>query len=578
LPVASCLSPVSCFLLLAFAAPAAAAPSARAAFTLSITPRALHADAGTYRALLAPCPEAAALVEKARAALGLDLLSGSGFARTGLVADRPVRLSAFAIERAEVDAAYRSAMQALARRDWRGLRQPPPAWYRHRLVARVADPVRLGAFLAEQTLTPLGTVSGPAVQRAVGLDRKAAATLAGKLRAAGAVGLGRLPGDGLALARLVGPDLIVDVAQPWLAASPPPAQQGALLLELCAGEAPAAPATGAHRLLEQGGAITLAVDGGRLQDLALIAGRERALALMPRLAPAARLAALAAADAQAQTCREGLAAAAAAATLTDAAVALDLVGGALEARVAFGLAPGRAAAFTTHDDRLPPLPARSDALATIALRLDLAGYPARVPRGGPLARRLGEATRFVADCGPLAELLAMVRYWPELLALAVEEARHERDAGGILAGMHGLVLALRDFTREPRAFALAALEPAAARTLARLVEAGRTPVRLAQERRADGRVLVLAATDAESLARARALGAARAPAGTARAPIELDLDLARFLDEHAGAPEASGTRASSVSVRALAPRVGRLRGALAVTGDTLAGRLRLELR
>ncbi|HEY3352812.1 MAG TPA: hypothetical protein VGQ83_06160 [Polyangia bacterium] len=564
------------------AAPARAAPAPPpaahlpAAFTVAVTPRALHADAATYRALLALWPGAPAALAAARAALGHDLTTAAGFARTGLSADGPLVVAAFAVERTEVEAAYRSAIGALGRRDWRGLRHLPPAFYHHRVVARVADPLRLAAFLAEQRLAPLTAATAPGVQRVVGVERKPAAELAERLRAAGAVGLARLPGDGLVLTRVVGRDLSVDIVQPWLAAAPPPADEAALLARLSrAPAAPAPAAAGARRLLAEDAAIAVHLDGARLQDLAEVGGRERALGQLLRLTPQARLKTLAAAEVDALVCHEGLTRAAAAATLTDAAAALRVHGRRLELHLAWTLAPGRAGVFAARDDRLTDLGAGAHgALGVLALRLDLGGFPARVPRDGPLTRRLGDATRFVASCGALTELLAMARYWPELLALALEEAHHERDAGGIVAGLHNLVVGLRDYAGdEPRLFALGSLEPAAARRLEALARAGRTPVKLGRAPLAGGRVLVMAATDAPTLTVAQTFGAAR-PAAARAAAVELEADLGRLLARRA----ATAPPAEAPGLRQLAARAGRLRGALTVEDDTLVGRLQLELR
>jgi hypothetical protein len=561
-------------------APAAAAPPRgtfslslddRAAFTLQLRPRALHAQAPLLRSLLLLWPDAAAALAQAHSALGVDLLDERSFQQTGLDAEAPVAISCFAIDRREVDAAYAAARAALLRRDWRGLHGLVPVFYRHRITARVADPGRLGRFLAEQGRRPLTVLGVAALQQVLGLDRKAAAETHALLRAAGAVAVARLPGDGVVLVRVVAnEEVLVDLLQPWLGARPSPAEVARLLARVSTAPPLRGPGD-ARPLLPADAAAALHLSGGGLATLAEVNLRERALVTVPQLPPARRAQALADADATIGACHDGLQRTLAAATFDDAAVALRVSPHALDLRLTWALTHSRPEAFATHDDRVVSLdPVAHAALGVLQLRLDLAGFPRRIPREAPFTGRFADLSRFLSSCGPLASFLAAVRLWPELLALALEEAGGERDAGEVVRGLHNITLAVTDVTAgEPRLLAFGSCDAAAAHTLERLARAGRTPVHLTRTPLPGGRVLVLAAADERTLALGRKLAARRGPAKPALAEVRLDVPA--LLRAHAGA----GMEAALA--RLLAGRFGPARGEIRTAADAVTAELRLEL-
>ncbi|MBI5481323.1 MAG: hypothetical protein HY906_20865 [Deltaproteobacteria bacterium] len=561
-------------------APAAAAPlapgTARAfddlpAFTLQLRPRALHARAPLLRSRLLRWPAAAAALAQAQGALGVDLLDERSFQRTGLDADAPVAVSGFAIDRGEVDAAYLAARAALLRRDWRGLHGLPPVFYHHRITARVADPGRLGRFLAEQAGRPLTVLGLPALQQVFGLDRKAAAETLTLLRAAGAVAVARLPGDGLVLVRVrASEEVVVDLLQPWLGARPSPTELARLLARVSA--APPRRVRGDARLLLPADVTAaLHLSGAGLASLAEVNLRERALVSVPQAAPARRAPALAAVDATIGACHDGLQKTLAAATFDDATVALRVSPHALDLRLSWALTRGRPGAFTTRDDRVVSLdPVAHAALGVLQLRLDLAAFPRQIPRAGPFAGHFAELSRFLSSCGPLASFLAAVRLWPELLALALDEAQAERDAGDVVRGLHNVTLAVTALhAGEPRLLGFGSCDPAAARALERLARAGRTPVHLGRTPLPGGRILVLAATDERGLALGRKLAARRGAAKTAVAEVRVDLPA--LLRAHAG----SGVEAALA--RLLASRLGPARGEVRATTDAVTAEVRVEI-
>jgi hypothetical protein len=557
--------------------PATAAPAPaprpldeRPAFTLQLRPRALHAQAPLLRSLLLLWPEAAATLTQAHGALGVDLLDERSFLQTGLDPDAPVTIAGFGIDPGEVDAAYQAARAALLRRDWRGLHSLPPAFYRHRISARVGDPARLGRFLAEQGRRPL-TVLGPAaLQQVFGLDKKAAAETLTLLRAAGAVAVARLPGDGLVLVRVrADQEVVVDLLQPWLGARPSPAEVVRLLARVSA--MPWRRPAEARPQLPADAAAALHLSGAGLAALAEVNLRERALVTVPQAAPARRAPALAAADATISACHEGLAKTLTAATFDDATVALQVGPHAFDLRLRWGLTRPRPAAFTTRDDRVVSLdPVAHAALGVLQLRLDLAAFPRQIPREGPFAGRFADVSKFLSSCGPLAAFLAAVRLWPELLALALEEAGGERDAGEVVRGLHNLTLAVTDLhAGAPRLLGFGACDPAAAQALDRLARAGRTPVHLGRTPLPGGRSLVIAASDERTLALGRKLAARRGPAKAALA--ELRVDVPALLRAHSGA----GVEAALA--RLLAGRLGPARGEVRATADAVTAEIHLEI-
>jgi hypothetical protein len=542
----------------------------RAAFALQLRPRALHDQAALLRSLLLLWPDAAAALVQAQGTLGVDVLDERSFQRTGLDPDAPVTVAGFAIDRAEVDAAYRVARAALLRRDWRGLHGLPPVFYRHRVTARVADPARLGRFLAEQAGRPLSVIGLPALQQVFGLDRKAAAETLTVLRAAGAVAVARLPGDGLVLVRVrAGDELIVDLMQPWLGARPSPAEVARLLARVSAAPSrrPAAP----RSLLPADAAAALHLSGPGLAALAEVNLRERALVTVPRAAPAKRAQELAAADATITACHDGLEQTLAAALFEDASAALRVTRTGLTVRLSWALARPRPAAFATRDDRVVSLdPVAHAALGVVQLRLDLAAFPRHIPRAAPFVGRFAELSKFLSSCGPLASFLAAVRLWPELLAMSLDEAHGERDAGEVARGLHNVTLALLDRSGgEPRLLGFGSFDAAAAGALQRLAHTGRTPVHLARSPLPGGRSLVLAASDERALALGRKLATRRGAAKAALAELRLDVPaLLRTL---------ANTGAEAALVRLLASRLGPARGEVRATADTVAAELHLEI-
>jgi hypothetical protein len=560
-----------------------AAPSARllepeAPLHVALWPRALQADAAFWRALLMLSSEASSLHAETRDLLGFDLLDRESLARTGIDPASPLLVSAFAIDRAEVDAAFRAATGALSQRQWKTLRHLPHASYRHRVVARIADPGLLGSYLSSHAGDRLVSLSPASVQRVSGLDRKASVEVAALLRGAGTVGLARLRGDGFVVVRVAEEAmLVVDLVQPWLGASIRPQDAAALFRRLVApqrGSRQHAPLERASlRLLAAGAAIAVHVSVARLADLAEINLRERVLATISRIPAQERARSLTEAQTQASTCREGFARAASSATLGDLTAAVRLDAGSIEGRFSWSLAPGRGEAFAVRDDHLVNLASVArDSLAVVGLRLDLPRFHGLTAREGPFAGLLADASRFASACGPLAELLLAVRFWPELLAVSLEEARHERDAGPLVAGLHNLVVALHSLSPsgEPRLFAFASLDAAAARVLERLAQAGRTPVLLSRAPLSSGRSLVIAASDQEVLAHAQQLGLKRSTLSPRSPAMELLADLGRLLS--GGGPKLG------VTGRALISRLGRLSGELSPDGASLGGRMRLELR
>jgi hypothetical protein len=563
---------------LAAAGPARAAPTPpapgrgadeRAAFTLQLRPRALHDQTALLRSLLLLWPDAAGALAQAQGALGIDVLDERSFQRTGLDPEAPVTVAGFAIDRAEVDAAYRVARAALLRRDWRGLHGLPPVFYRHRITAHVADPGRLGRFLAEQGGRPLTVISLPAVQQVFGLDKKAAAESFTLLKAAGAIAVARLPGDGLVLVRVrTGGELLVDLLQPWLGARPSPAEVARLLARVTA-TPPAPPAGRVH--LPADAAAALHLSGAGLAALAEVNLRERALVTVPRAVPAKRAQALADADATIAACHDGLEKTLAAAIFDDASMALRVTRTGLDLRLGWALARPRPEAFATRDDRVVSLdPVAHAALGVLQLRLDLAAFPRQIPRAGPFVGRFADLSKFLSSCGPLASFLAAVRLWPELLALALEEAQGERDAGEVVRGLHNVTLAVTDLPAgEPRLLGFGAIDPGAAKALERLARTGRTPVHLAKTPLPGGRILVLAGSDERTLALGRKLATRRGAAKAALAEIRLDVPA--LLRAHAN----SGVEAALA--RLLASRLGPARGEVRANADAVTADLHLEI-
>jgi hypothetical protein len=435
----------------------------------------------------------------------------------------------------------------------------------------VADPVRLGRFLAEQEGRPLTVLGLPALQQVFGLERKAAAETLGMLRAAGAVAVARLPGDGLVLVRVVAnEEVLVDLLQPWLGARPSATEIARLLARVSAPSLQRGAAAG-RPLLPADATAALHLSGAGLAELAEVNLRERALVTVPQVAPARRGAALAAADAAIGACHDGLAKTLAAATFDDATVALRVTPRALDLRLSWALTRARPDAFTTRDDRVVSLdPVAHAALGVLQVRLDLAAFPRQIPREGPFAGRFADLSRFLSSCGPLASFLAAVRLWPELLSLALEEAQGERDAGEVVRGLHNLTLAVADLPDGvPRLLGFGSCDPAASRALERLARAGRTPVHLGRTPLPGGRVLVLAATDERTLALGRKLAARRGPPRTALA--ELRVDVPALLRAKAGAG------VETALARLLAGRLGPARGEVRTTADAVTAELRIEV-
>jgi hypothetical protein len=534
--------------------------------------------------------------------LGFDPTSSEGFAASGLDPEASIVASIKAIDPAH-ERSYK-AIAGLKARDPKALARIPRAFWRTRLVARVKDAAKVRAALAGMAKAGgegYAALPGGDLGKLLGIDAKQADKLKKQLEAKQVLAVWRPDLSGqkrvISFVRLEGSLLVVDILAGFADVDLDWKRDGREVLKQFSRKP-----KGVSAYLAKGAGAQVAaadaalwVEPSRLIDMTKATGRENVLrALMNASDPKAIQAE---GDKEVQRCEE-FRPMAEKGQFEDFAWTFKADPKAFELSGVWGLRAGAElpAKMVPADDGIVDVATSKDALA-VGVLFSAGLKPLRdLPRHGIFKKDLAAVDEAGRLCGFGAGIITMIFAWPQYASLQMEAA--PKDALGVLDQARNVALVFKTLGMQPNenvGVVLASSEASAAPAIdaAMAKQVGPKGTRKVGSKTIDvwkpssqsdpmgfrgplpgGRIAAgLAIGQTKALDWFYGRPSPKAAAGQPPMLAAGRLDMARTVEQFAKADPYAGKMAADV-----AKKLGMLSGVLRISGQTVVGTLRLEIK